>query len=37
MNYRRIVGTIKNAEELRKNNILTGEDYEILKFYVKTF
>lgn len=37
MNYRRIVGTIKNAEELRKNNILTGDDYEILKFYVKTF
>ena len=37
MNYKRIVGTIKNAEELRKNNILTGDDYEILKFYVKTF
>ena len=37
MNYRRIVGKIKNAEELRENNILTGEDYEILKFYVKTF
>ena len=37
MNYRRIVGTIKNVEELRKNNILTGDDYEILKFYVKTF
>ena len=37
MNYKRIVGTIKNAEELRKNNILTTDDYEILKFYVKTF
>lgn len=37
MNYRRIVGTIKNAEELRKNNIITGADYEILQFYVKTF
>ena len=37
MNYKKIVGTIRNAEELRKNNIIPEADYEILQFYVKTF
>lgn len=35
-NYRKIVGTIQTIEELRDNNIVTADEYEILKFYLKT-
>ncbi len=35
-NYKKIVGTISSIEELRNNNIVTEEEYKILKFYIKT-
>ena len=35
-NYKRIVGTIKSPNELQNNNILTAEEYAILRFYLKT-
>ncbi len=34
--YKKIVKHISNIEELRQNNILTNDEYEILKFYIKT-
>lgn len=37
MNYKRIVGTIKNIKELRENNIVNADEYETLKNYLKTF
>lgn len=37
LEYKKIVGTIKNVDELRDNNIITKEEFEILKFYIKTF
>lgn len=37
LNYRKIVGVVKNVDELRLNNIVTNDEYEILKFYLKTF
>jgi len=37
MEYRKIVGRIESIEELQKNNILKPEEFEILKYYIKTF
>ncbi|MCQ2607371.1 MAG: helix-hairpin-helix domain-containing protein [Bacteroidales bacterium] len=34
--YKKIVGTIKNLDELLKNNILEEKEYNILQFYLKT-
>ena len=35
--YRKIVGEIKDVEELRSNHIVNPDDFEILQFYIKTF
>ncbi|MCR4800339.1 MAG: helix-hairpin-helix domain-containing protein [Bacteroidales bacterium] len=35
--YRKIVGEIKDVEELRTNHIVNPDDFEILQFYIKTF
>lgn len=35
--YKRIVGEIKNVQELRDNNIVSADEYETLKNYIKTF
>jgi competence protein ComEA len=37
LNYKKIVGTIGNIKELADNNIINKTDYEILKYYIKTF
>ena len=37
VNYKKIVGEIKDVEELRTNHIVNPEDFEILQFYIKTF
>ncbi len=34
--YKKIVGTIKNLEELLKNGILEDDEYNILQYYLKT-
>lgn len=35
--YKKIVGTIGTIDELQRNNIIKSTDYEILKYYIKTF
>lgn len=35
--YKRIVGVIKNIQELRDNNIVSADEYGTLKNYIKTF
>jgi len=35
--YKKISGTLKNIEELKDNNIVTAKEFEILKYYIKTF
>lgn len=35
--YKKIVGTVQNSEELVKNNIVEQDKFEILKHYLKTF
>ena len=35
--YRKIVGEIKDVEELRTNHIVNPDDFEFLQFYIKTF
>jgi DNA uptake protein ComE-like DNA-binding protein len=37
LDYKKIVGTIESIEELRTNAIIKPKDYEILKYYIKTF
>lgn len=37
VDYRKIVGEIKDVEELRTNHIVNPNDFEILQFYIKTF
>ncbi|MBQ4215659.1 MAG: helix-hairpin-helix domain-containing protein, partial [Bacteroidales bacterium] len=37
MQYKSIVKNISNPDELLINNILEREEYEKIKFYVKTF
>lgn len=37
LNYKKIVGTISNIKDLTDNNIINKTEYEILKYYIKTF
>ncbi|MCQ2960030.1 MAG: helix-hairpin-helix domain-containing protein [Bacteroidales bacterium] len=36
LNYKKIVGQINSIEELSENNIITNEEFEKMKFYIKT-